>query len=73
LVELQSHLAPLVLGAGVRLFDGVSPELGLIPKRVIGSPQVTHLTCQIGARGKHAGQYAAATVEGVSFERDVLS
>jgi dihydrofolate reductase len=49
--ELQIHLAPLVLGAGVRLFDGVSPELGLIPTRVIGSPQVTHLTYQVGERG----------------------
>ncbi|MFE0699291.1 dihydrofolate reductase family protein [Streptomyces sp. NPDC058872] len=42
--ELQIHLAPLVLGAGVRLFDGVSPALGLEPARVVASPRVTHLT-----------------------------
>ncbi|MFE5484212.1 dihydrofolate reductase family protein [Streptomyces sp. NPDC056527] len=42
--ELQIHLAPLVLGAGVRLFDGVSPTLGLAPAQVVASPQVTHLT-----------------------------
>lgn len=45
--ELQIHLAPLVLGSGVRLFDGVSPGLGLEPTRVVDSPQVTHLTYRI--------------------------
>lgn len=45
--ELQIHLAPIVLGSGVRLFDGVSPGLGLVPARVVDSPQVTHLTYRI--------------------------
>ncbi|MFE2341145.1 dihydrofolate reductase family protein [Streptomyces sp. NPDC059431] len=45
--ELQIHLAPLVLGSGVRLFDGVSPDLGLVPTQVVASPQVTHLTYRI--------------------------
>ncbi|MFI6423145.1 dihydrofolate reductase family protein [Streptomyces sp. NPDC050842] len=45
--ELQIHLAPRVLGSGVRLFDGVSPGLGLEPTRVVDFPQVTHLTYRI--------------------------
>jgi len=45
--ELQIHLAPLVLGSGVRLFDGVSPGPGLVPTRVVDSAQVTHLTYRI--------------------------
>lgn len=60
--ELQIHLAPLVLGAGVRLFDGISSELGLVPTRVISSPQVTHLTYQIGEGGAQAGEQARAAV-----------
>ncbi|MDD9377741.1 hypothetical protein M8Z33_13945 [Streptomyces sp. ZAF1911] len=35
------------LGSGVRLFDGVSPDLGLVPTRVVDSPRVTHLTYRI--------------------------
>ncbi|WP_374211645.1 dihydrofolate reductase family protein [Streptomyces sp. YS415] len=45
--ELQIHLAPVVLGAGVRLFDGVSPALELVPTRVVDSAQVTHLTYRV--------------------------
>jgi dihydrofolate reductase len=44
--ELQIHIAPLLLGDGVRLFDGVSP-VGLRRTRVIDSPAVTHLTFEI--------------------------
>ncbi|MFC8274570.1 dihydrofolate reductase family protein [Streptomyces sp. NPDC057271] len=47
--ELQIHLAPLVLGAGVRLFDGVSTGLSLEPVRVVDSPRVTHLTYRFAA------------------------
>src|SRR5205807_8454644 len=40
--ELQVHVAPLLLGGGVRLFDGLDPgELELT--RVISSPFVAHL------------------------------
>ncbi|MFF8633615.1 dihydrofolate reductase family protein [Streptomyces pilosus] len=45
--ELQTHLAPLMLGSGVRLFDGVSPGLGREPTRVVDYPQVAHLTDRI--------------------------
>jgi dihydrofolate reductase len=46
--ELQLHLAPVLLGAGARLFDGVAPA----PPRfeitqVIESPLVTHLRYRV--------------------------
>jgi dihydrofolate reductase len=42
--ELQIHLAPVLLGDGVRLFDRVDPEpVELEVTRVINSPRVTHL------------------------------
>ena len=44
--ELQIHVAPLLLGDGVRLFDGSSrPELELM--RVIESPKVTHIKYRV--------------------------
>ena len=48
LEELQIHLAPVLLGDGVRLFDGIDPdavELGVT--RVIDSPRVTHLRYRV--------------------------
>ncbi|MDX6538969.1 MAG: hypothetical protein QOI71_579 [Gaiellales bacterium] len=47
--ELQIHLAPVFLGDGVRLFDGMSPEsAGLVPERVVAAtPSVTHLRYQV--------------------------
>src|SRR3954468_3716391 len=43
--ELQIHLAPVLLGGGTRLFEGISPETaGLVPERVVAAtPSVTHL------------------------------
>jgi dihydrofolate reductase len=42
--ELQIHLAPILLGDGVRLFDHIRPEhINLERTRVIDSPRVTHL------------------------------
>lgn len=40
--QLHLHVAPVVLGAGERLFDGVQP-LDLEPLEVIASPGVTHV------------------------------
>ena len=46
--ELQLHLAPVLLGAGARLFDGVAPELPRFEIiRVIESPLVTHLRYRV--------------------------
>jgi dihydrofolate reductase len=50
--ELQLHVAPLLLGGGVRLFDGEVPGApqGLELTRVIESPAgVTHLTYRTGS------------------------
>jgi dihydrofolate reductase len=54
--ELQLHLAPVLLGAGTRLFD----HLGAGPKefertRVIESPFVTHLRFRVVRAGADAG------------------
>ncbi len=40
--ELRLHVVPVLLGDGVRLFDGVDARLQLT--RVVDSPRVTHLT-----------------------------
>ena len=46
--ELQLHLAHVLLGDGVRLFEGVDPErLRLEPTRVLGSDQVTHVRYRV--------------------------
>lgn len=41
--ELEIHFAPVRLGAGVRLFEGVDRGLRLVPVRVTGAPEVTHV------------------------------
>lgn len=42
--ELQLHLVPILLGAGVRLFEGLGPEVELRSTRVVSAtPNVTHL------------------------------
>ena len=42
--ELQLHVAPVVLGEGVRLFEGIDPAaFTLVPMEAIGSADVTHL------------------------------
>jgi dihydrofolate reductase len=48
--ELQIHLAPVLLGDGVSLFDrlGIGP-VGLETTRVIPSPSVTHLRFRVPA------------------------
>ncbi len=44
--ELNLHVAPVVLGSGERLFDGLG-GLRLTPARVVGSKDVTHVTYRI--------------------------
>ena len=52
--ELQIHLAPVLLGDGVRLFERIDPErVELEPARVIDSPRVTHLRYRVVASGGH--------------------
>ena len=45
--ELDLHLAPIILGGGARLFEGVGPDVRLEPIRVIEAPGVTHLRFRV--------------------------
>jgi len=55
--ELELHIAPVLLGDGVRLFDpslGLDPReaIELTPVRVIETPEVTHIRYTVGGRAK---------------------
>ena len=42
--EVRLHIAPIVLGSGTRLFDGVRTDVRLVPREAQNaSPAVTHL------------------------------
>jgi dihydrofolate reductase len=46
--EMQIHLAPILLGGGVRLLDNLDPgKVGFELTRVIESPTVTHLRYRV--------------------------
>jgi dihydrofolate reductase len=46
--ELQLHIAPVLLGSGTRLFDGVAPELPRFEvAQVLESPLVTHIRYRV--------------------------
>jgi dihydrofolate reductase len=46
--ELEIHLAPLLFGEGIRLFDKMGPEhIELENMRVVTSPEVTHLRFRV--------------------------
>jgi dihydrofolate reductase len=45
--ELDLHVAPVMLGAGERLFTGVGPDLKLEQLRVVEAPGVTHLKYRV--------------------------
>jgi riboflavin biosynthesis pyrimidine reductase len=49
--ELRLHVAPLLLGAGERLFDGVG-NVSLEPLRVRHTGLVTHLSYRIDSPGR---------------------
>ena len=49
--EMQIHLAPIVLGGGIRLFDGLDEAgIELEKTRVVDSPAVTHLRFRVAGR-----------------------
>jgi dihydrofolate reductase len=46
--EVQFHLAPVVLGRGVKLFENVGDEgLTLEKIRLVDSPAVTHISFRV--------------------------
>ena len=46
--ELEIHLAPLLFGEGIRLFDTMGPEhIELENMRVVAFPRVTHLRFRV--------------------------
>ena len=49
--ELQLHLVPVVIGAGLRLFDGPTGAHRLDPVRVVESIGVTHLRYRLRQPG----------------------
>ena len=55
--EFELHIAPVLLGDGMRLFDAslgldVREGIELTPARVVGTPEVTHIRYAIGPRAK---------------------
>jgi dihydrofolate reductase len=57
--ELELHIAPVLLGDGMRLFDAslgldIHEAIELTPIRVIETPAVTHIRYTIGPRAKLA-------------------
>ena len=44
--ELYLHIAPVILGGGERLLDGVG-DLGLEPVKVVAAPRATHVKYRI--------------------------
>lgn len=50
--EVQFHLAPVILGSGVRLFENVGEEgLDLEKIRLVDSPGVTHISFRVARQG----------------------
>jgi dihydrofolate reductase len=48
--EVQVHIAPVLLGSGVRLFDNLGEDVKVEPVRVIESPNVTHVRYRVVKR-----------------------
>ena len=56
--ELELHVAPVVLGAGMRLLDANlelpdKEAIGLTPTRVVHTPEVTHIRYTVNGRAAH--------------------
>jgi dihydrofolate reductase len=47
--EMQLNVAPIVLGAGERLFENVGADLELVQERVVHTPEVTHIKYRVSS------------------------
>jgi dihydrofolate reductase len=47
--EMQLNVAPILLGAGERLFENVGADLQLTQDRVVHTPEVTHLRYRVAS------------------------
>ncbi|MGK2851530.1 MAG: dihydrofolate reductase family protein [Candidatus Limnocylindrales bacterium] len=45
--ELRLHVAPVLLGAGTKLFADADHRIELLPVRVIDTPMAAHLTYRV--------------------------
>ena len=45
--EIELHIAPILLGGGARLFDGVGPDVRLEQVRAVEAPGVAHLKYRV--------------------------
>jgi dihydrofolate reductase len=45
--ELELHVAPVVLGGGSRLFEGIGPDVSLEQVRAVEAPGVTHVKYRV--------------------------
>jgi dihydrofolate reductase len=45
--EVRLHLVPVMLRAGIRLFDGVRSDIRLVPRGAQSEPAVTHLVYDV--------------------------
>jgi dihydrofolate reductase len=45
--ELELHIAPVMLGGGARLFEGVGPDVRLEQLRAVEAPGVTHVKYRV--------------------------
>jgi dihydrofolate reductase len=73
LEQLDVHIAPVLLGDGQRLFDGLGlgadEGIELVPARVVEAPAVTHIRYTVSGRSKLVLDDRGASGELVGTER----
>lgn len=69
--ELEIHVAPVILGDGLRLLDkdlelGTREGIELTPLRVINTPDVTHIRYRVAGRAPLGHDYRVAELTGAA-------